>query len=152
MMSSRSVLAAVFSASIAVAACGGSDSTTSTDPTATPRVEAVDAAGIRVVEPEQAAATIDDPPDDLVILDVRTQAEFDEGHIEGAVILDFYRDDFAVELAKFDPEVPYVLYCRSGNRSSGTREIMADLGFESVEDVDGGIVGWQEAGLPVVTG
>ena len=152
MMSSRSVLAAVLSASIAVAACGGSDSTTSTDPTATPRVEAVDAAGIRVVEPEQAAATIDDPPDDLVILDVRTQAEFDEGHIEGAVILDFYRDDFAVELAKFDPEVPYVLYCRSGNRSSGTREIMADLGFESVEDVDGGIVGWQEAGLPVVTG
>ena len=151
-MSSRSVLAAVLSASIAVAACGGSDSTTSTDPTATPRVEAVDAAGIRVVEPEQAAATIDDPPDDLVILDVRTQAEFDEGHIEGAVILDFYRDDFAVELAKFDPEVPYVLYCRSGNRSSGTREIMADLGFESVEDVDGGIVGWQEAGLPVVTG
>jgi len=152
MMSSRSVLAAVLSASIAVAACGGSDSTTSTDPTAPPRVEAVDAAGIRVVEPEQAAATIDDPPDDLVILDVRTQAEFDEGHIEGAVILDFYRDDFAVELAKFDPEVPYVLYCRSGNRSSGTREIMADLGFESVEDVDGGIVGWQEAGLPVVTG
>lgn len=87
-----------------------------------------------------------------MILDVRTQEEFDEGHIEGAVMLDFFRDDFADELAEFDPDVPYVLYCRSGNRSRGARQIMADLGFQNVEDVEGGIVGWQEAGLPVVTG
>jgi phage shock protein E len=95
--------------------------------------------------------TIADPPADLVILDVRTQEEFDESHIEGAVMLDFYRDDFAEALATFDPEVPYVLYCRSGNRSSQARVLMADLDFESVDDVDGGIVGWLDAGLPVVT-
>jgi len=81
---------------------------------------------------------------------VRTQEEFDEAHIEGAVMLDFYRDDFAEALAEFDPDVPYVLYCRSGNRSGSTRAIMADLGFQSVEDVDTGIVGWLDAGLPVI--
>lgn len=151
MKTSRSLLAAALTASIAFVACG-SDSSTSSDPTVAPRTDAAAAEGIRVVTPEQAAETIADPPADLVILDVRTQEEFDEGHIEGAVILDFHRDDFADELAKFDPDVPYVLYCRSGNRSSGTREIMADLGFQSVRDVDGGIVGWQASGLPVMTG
>ncbi len=152
MTSSRPLLAVALAGALSLAACGGSDEATSNEAAPITQTESSDAAGIRVVSPEAAAATIADPPADLVILDVRTQEEFNEGHIEGAVMLDFYRDDFADELAKFDPEVPYVLYCRSGNRSSQTREIMADLGFESVEDVDDGIVGWLDAGLPVVTG
>jgi phage shock protein E len=151
MTSSRSLLVALLVASVSFAACGGSDTTT--ESTSTPEAESTEvAAGIRVVSPEQAAVTIADPPADLVILDVRTQEEFDEGHIEGAVMLDLYSDDFAQELAEFDADVPYVLYCRSGNRSSQARAIMADLDFSSVEDVNGGIVGWQEAGLPVITG
>ncbi|MEP1125360.1 MAG: rhodanese-like domain-containing protein [Ilumatobacter sp.] len=152
MVSTRSFLSAALVASVVLAACGGSDSGTSADSHVATQVEATDAEGVRVVPPTQAAATIADSPEDLVILDVRTKEEFDEGHIEGAVLLDFSRDDFAEELAKFDPDVPYVLYCRSGNRSSGTREIMVDLGFRSVEDVDGGIVGWQAAGLPLIAG
>jgi len=76
----------------------------------------------------------------------------DEGAgIEGAVMIDFYRDDFASELAKLDPEVPYVLYCRSGNRSGQTGALMTALGFSAVDDVDGGIIAWQNAGLPLVT-
>lgn len=154
MTSSRALLAVVLTAATTLAACGGNDTGTETAPadsTATAQGNDTDVADIRVVAPEVAARTIADAPDDLVILDVRTREEFDDGHIEGAVMLDFYRDDFADELAKFDPTRPYVLYCRSGNRSSQARAIMADLGFESVEDIDGGIVGWQEAGLPVVT-
>jgi len=150
MTSTRPLLAAVLAAAIGLVACGGSDAA-STDSTPEPATQSTDATDIRVVSPDEAAATIADAPDDLVILDVRTQEEFDEGHIEGAVVLDFYRDDFADELATFDPAVPYVLYCRSGNRSSQARAIMADLGFQSVEDVDGGIGGWTQAGLPVVT-
>ncbi|MDW3215547.1 MAG: rhodanese-like domain-containing protein [Ilumatobacteraceae bacterium] len=154
MTSSRALLAVVLTAATTLAACGGNDTgaeTAPADSTATVQGNDTDVADIRVVAPEVAARTIADAPDDLVILDVRTREEFDDGHIEGAVMLDFYRDDFADELAKFDPTRPYVLYCRSGNRSSQARAIMADLGFESVEDIDGGIVGWQEAGLPVVT-
>ncbi len=142
--------------SLGLAACGGSDTSTPAATNAPPATDATHAdssePGIRVVAPAAAAATIDEAPDGLVILDVRTQDEFDEGHIDGAVLLDFYREDFAEALADFDPDVPYVLYCRSGNRSSGARAIMADLGFRDVEDVDGGIVAWQQLGLPVVTG
>ncbi len=153
MISRRSLFVTAAAATISLTACGGSDSSSTPEPTAAPAEAASsEAAGIRVVSASEAAATIADAPENLVILDVRTQEEFGEGHIEGAVMLDFYRDDFADELAKFDPDVPYVLYCRSGNRSSSARAIMADLGFQSVEDVDGGIVGWQAAGLPVVTG
>jgi rhodanese-related sulfurtransferase len=152
MMSSRRVLALVAAVALAISACGGDDGDTAQDETPTEQSTSVEATGISVVSPEEAAATIADPPEDLVILDVRTQEEYDEGHVEGAVLLDFYRDDFAEELATFDRDVPYVLYCRSGNRSQQARQMMADLGFASVQDVDGGIVGWQDAGLPVVTG
>ena len=86
-----------------------------------------------------------------MILDVRTPEEFSEGHIDGAVMLDFYRDDFADELAKLDPDVPYVLYCRSGNRSGQALAMMDALGFTEVDDVEGGVINWQTSGLPLVT-
>ena len=85
------------------------------------------------------------------VVDVRTPEEFDAGHIEGATLIDFYREDFADELATLDPDTPYVLYCRSGNRSSQARALMETLGFAGVADVDGGIEAWTAAGLPVVT-
>ena len=84
------------------------------------------------------------------MLDVRTDGEFAEGHLENAVQLDFYRDDFRDRLAELDPDVPYLLYCRSGNRSGHTLAIMEELGFSDVTDVDGGIVAWADAGLPVI--
>ncbi len=140
----------LLAAAIGIAACGGDDGDSS-DPGDAAEQPASDATGIRVVTPQDAAATIADPPADLVILDVRTPEEFAEGHVEGAVLLDFYREDFAEQLAALDPDVSYVLYCRSGNRSGQTRALMSDLGFTDVEDVEGGIVNWQTAGLPVVT-
>lgn len=157
MVRTQIVLTAALGASLALSACGGSDTTAPV--TAPLTVEATDgtsdaaqpAAGVRVVSATDAAATIDAAPADLVILDVRTPEEFDEGHIAGATMLDFYRPDFAEQLATLDPDVPYVLYCRSGNRSSQARTLMAELGFTTVDDVDGGILAWQSAGLPVVT-
>lgn len=153
MVKRRVLIVAV--ASLTLAACGGSDDAGPT--TAAPAAEAAPeagetaSAGIRVVPPAAAAATIAEPPADLVILDVRTQEEFDQGHIEDAVMLDFYRADFADQLAALDRDVPYVIYCHSGNRSGQTRAEMADLGFTTVDDIDGGMVAWQGAGLPLVT-
>ncbi len=107
--------------------------------------------GIRVVSAEEGAAIQNDPPSDLVILDVRTAEEFAEGHLEGAVMIDFYDANFVEQLAELDPDVPYLLYCRSGNRSGQTTDLMADLGFTDVADIDGGILSWAQAGLPTVT-
>ena len=109
------------------------------------------AAGIRLIDPSDAAELLDDPPTDLVVLDVRTVEEFDAGHVGGAEMLDFYRVDFADRLADLDPAKPYLIYCRSGNRSGQTRAIMEDLGFTDVADIDGGILAWDAAGLPLTT-
>lgn len=145
----RFILIIVVGSALA-AACGGSgDGTVAVVDTAPAAAEGA-ASGLVHVAATDAAAIIADPPADLVILDVRTQEEFDEGHIEGAVMLDFYREDFAAELAKLDPDVPYVLYCRSGNRSGRTIELMAGLEFQNVSDVQGGIIGWLDAELPIV--
>ena len=106
-------------------------------------------ASIRLVSPSQGAEIQANPPDDLVILDVRTKEEFDTGHLEGAAMIDFYSHDFADQLAELDRDVPYLIYCRSGNRSGQATSLMQELGFTDVADVDGGITAWAEAGLPV---
>ena len=132
-------------------ACGSdSDSTTAATPPATASTGADQPAGFTTVSADAAATILDDAPEDLVVLDVRTAEEFAEGHIDGAIQLDFYRPDFAEQLAQLDPTVPYVVYCRSGNRSGQTLPIMESLGFASATDVEGGIVAWQANGLPVV--
>jgi len=108
--------------------------------------------GLSTIFAVDAAAIAAAAPADLVVLDVRTPEEFAEGHLEGAVLVDFYDADFADQLAALDPDVPYLLYCRSGNRSGETLGVMEQLGFTSVADVDGGIVAWADAGLPVTEG
>ena len=59
--------------------------------------------------------------------------------------------DFEAQLAELDPDVPFLLYCNSGNRSGQTVPILESLGFTDVADVDGGIQAWYGAGLPTVT-
>ena len=152
-MSTRS---AFFSTALAIslllAACGDDDSGAAQESAVDTMAAAGGAStGLVTVPPEQGAATIAASPEGLVILDVRTPEEFAEGHIEDAVLVDFYEPGFADELAALDPTVPYVLYCRSGNRSGQTLAMMDELGFEAVEDIGGGIVAWEAAGLPVTT-
>lgn len=109
-----------------------------------------DTASIELVSPEQAAEVIEDAPDGLVVLDIRTPEEYNEVRLDGAINVDYYATDFADQLDTLDKNNPYVMYCRSGNRSSDAVETMKDLGFTEVYEIDGGIVNWYEAGFPVV--
>ncbi len=136
---------------IVTAGCSSSAESPSAEATTAPAQETA-AAGIRLISAQDGAAIASNPPEDLVILDVRTEEEFAEGHIDGAVMIDFYSDDFADQIADLDPDVPYLLYCRSGNRSGQTTAIMQDLGFSDVADIDGGILSWSQAGLATVPG
>lgn len=102
---------------------------------------------IDLFAPADAASYLTDNPA-AVILDVRTPEEFAEGHLDGAVNIDFYAADFQDTLAGLDSSADYVVYCRSGNRSGQTTAMMSELGFASVHDVNGGIVAWTEAGVP----
>lgn len=77
--------------------------------------------------------------EDVVILDIRTPEEYNQGHIEGAVNIDFYSDDFSNQLDELDKTKTYLTYCRSGRRSGLSLETMRDLGFLEVYDLNGGI-------------
>lgn len=84
-----------------------------------------------------------------VIIDVRTGEEFEVGHIEGAINIDYYNENFRSEVEKLDKEVTYYIYCRSGNRSDLALFLMQDLGFEKIITLTGGLTAWVEANLPV---
>ncbi len=88
----------------------------------------------------------------LVVLDVRTAEEFAEDHIKDAKQLDFYAKDFKDQLAKLDKSKHYLVYCRSGSRSAKATVIMSELGFAQISDIGGGMIAWEKARLPVVSG
>ena len=77
------------------------------------------------------------------IVDIRTPEEFAEGHIEGAVNINLFDNHFLDQISQFDKSKPIFLYCRSGNRTSSASKKIADLGFEQVYDLQGGILNWQ---------
>lgn len=85
-----------------------------------------------------------------VILDVRQPSEFAEGHIEGAVNLDWLDEKaFKEGVTKLDTAKTYYIYCRSGRRSNAAAEKMQSDGFK-VYDLKGGIKQWKADGKPVV--
>ena len=85
----------------------------------------------------------------VVVLDVRTAAEFTEGHIKGAILIDQGQSDF-VEKAKssLPIEKKIAIYCRSGRRSANAAGKLAEVGYKCV-NLKGGIIAWKEAGKPV---
>jgi len=87
---------------------------------------------------------------DFVIIDVRTPEEYDGGHLENAVMIDFRADDFEDRISELDRDKTYVIYCRTGVRSAGALDVMERLGFTEVYNILEGIVGWTDAGFPVV--
>jgi len=86
----------------------------------------------------------------LVILDVRRQTEYDDGHIENSANLDYYSTTFTEDLNNLDKTRMYIVYCKSGVRSANTLNIMDNLGFREAYNMEGGITDWIAAGFPIV--
>lgn len=109
------------------------------------------AATLETISPRQAAALIDKErgSTDFVVLDLRTPAEFQSGHLEGAVMIDYYAPSFAEKLQQLDKSKTYLIYCRSGNRSGKALDLFKKLGFQSVYNMAQGINGWGRAGYAV---
>ena len=92
-----------------------------------------------ILSPEDAKARIDENPD-LILLDVRTQEEFDQGHIPGAVCLP--NEMIAADMPfPFGKDAEILVYCRSGRRSAEAAKKLRNLGFSNVFDF-GGIQDW----------
>jgi phage shock protein E len=84
------------------------------------------------------------------VLDVRTPDEVARGIISGAVIIDFYEEDFKKQLKKIDRTKPVYVYCASGGRSADTAEMLYEMGYTQVFNLEGGIKAWKTAGKPIV--
>ena len=104
---------------------------------------------VNAVEAYSLIQAYKDNPD-FTIIDVRTLEEYNNGHIENTVLISSSSPDFREEIGKLDRSKKYLIYCRSGGRSSGTRSIMEDLGFCYIYHLDGGITGWLAQDYPVV--
>lgn len=85
----------------------------------------------------------------VLVLDVRTPEEFKEGHIEGAVNIDFNGKDFTTRVKKLDPAKPVLVHCQGGGRSGRSLPILEQLNFPQIYHLHEGFGEWEAAGKPV---
>jgi rhodanese-related sulfurtransferase len=86
---------------------------------------------------------------DVILLDVRTDLEFAQSHIKSSMNLDVLQDGFASTVSRLDKSKNYALYCRSGKRSIEACEVMSQIGFNSLYNLNGGILEWIDAGKAI---
>jgi rhodanese-related sulfurtransferase len=85
--------------------------------------------------------------DDVVILDVREQSEYDAGHIPGVTLIPM--NTVANRLGEIPKDKPVIVTCRSGNRSDQVTDFLRQQGYTNVHNMTGGINAWQQAGYSV---
>jgi len=83
------------------------------------------------------------------IIDVRTPAEFADGHIPGARNIPVQSADFTEQISGLDPAGTYAVYCRSGNRSQPAVAAMQQAGISTIYELASGTKGWTAAGKPL---
>lgn len=86
---------------------------------------------------------------DAYLIDVRTPPEVAGGTIGEAVNIDFLGSDFKTKVEKMDKSKPVLVYCAVGGRSWKAAQMLNQLGFKKVYDLDGGIKSWQQSGKPL---
>ncbi len=87
---------------------------------------------------------------DIIILDVRTKAEFDQGHIKGAINMSHNLiEDNIAKLSQYKDKT-VVVHCRSGRRAGVAEHILADNGFTKLRHLEGDMNAWVEAKLPII--
>ena len=129
-MQSRGFIAVVAAVAITLSACGS------------------EASSVTNLSVTQFAEEIKQPS--IQVLDVRTPAEFAEGHLANSLNIDFESGNFADEIKKLDKSKSYAVYCRSGRRSALAAAEMSKTGFHHILNMSGGTIDWTTAGLPLV--
>ncbi len=79
---------------------------------------------------------------EVQLIDVRTQEEFNTGHVEEAENIDFYSEKFNDKFNKLDKQKPIYIYCRSGSRSKKAATKLSAMGFKKIYDLEGGYLNY----------
>ena len=90
----------------------------------------------------EEAKKLMDTETDYIIIDARTTEEFNEGHIESAILIPEYEIKERAEKELPDKKQLILVYCRSGRRSKIAAQALADMGYNNVKEF-GGIIDWQ---------
>jgi rhodanese-related sulfurtransferase len=117
------------------------ESSTNNDLNNTSETTPTSSAGIITKITAKQAKEMIDSSTELIVLDVRTQEEYDETHIEGAILIPDYEIDTQAEELITDKNATLLVYCRSGRRSALASQTLYELGYTSVYDF-GGIIDW----------
>ena len=81
---------------------------------------------------------------EIQLLDVRTPQEYQQGYIEGAILINFFDSDFVPKVsARFDKNKPLYIYCAVGGRSNKAAKKLISVGFDSIYDIKGGFNKWK---------
>mgnify|MGYP000182659700 CR=1 FL=1 len=102
-------------------------------------------AQIREVSPPEVDAL---PEGEALIVDVREDSEWEQGHLPGAVHISKSYVEQQIEAAAPDRDAPVVLYCAGGVRSLFAAQTLQQLGYTNVASMSGGFQAWKSAGLP----
>lgn len=77
------------------------------------------------------------------LIDVRTTEEFAEGHLTGAISMNYLGPNFLEQLEQLDASQQYLVYCRSGRRSVRACTLMKNAGIDHIAHLDGGLSAWE---------
>jgi len=87
---------------------------------------------------------------DKLVLDVRTEFEYQIGHLANAQNIDFYNADFIEKLNELDKNKPCFVYCQSGQRSDAAAKLMKESGFKTLFTLSGGFNMWKSGSKEIV--
>lgn len=87
--------------------------------------------------------------ENVVIIDIRSKEEFDKGHVENAVLIDYSQPTFPAEIEKLNRDKRYLIFDSNGKKSLNTIELMKELRFDKAHAVIGGYEEWKKQGLPM---
>ncbi len=106
-------------------------------------VAEVGSSNVKNLSAQEAKDYLNENPTTLV-LDVRTKVEFDEGHLDDAINIDYFASDFTKRVAMLNSDETYLVHCRSGVRSTKALTLLKEAGFRNLLHLDGGINAWRK--------
>ncbi len=103
----------------------------------------IENAEVKLVTAEEMQSILE--LEDVQLVDVRTEREYEKEHIVNSQNIDFNSPTFDEDIAKLDKAKPVILYCKGGTRSAKCAKKLKAAGFEKVYDLDGGISKWRHS-------
>ena len=98
-----------------------------------------------VLKPEAFKSKIESA--EVQLIDVRTPKEFNSGHINNALNINFFSENFQDSISLLRTKLPVFIYCRSGKRSAKSAATFRALGFDSIYQLEGGFLKWKSKGF-----